>query len=642
MPDDSGNSSQDLRDWQATFDAANDVIWILDKNHRIVRSNKAAGRLFGLETEDLVGKHCFEVAHGTPGPIAKCPMPRARKSLSRESMELEIGERFFLVTVDPILDSRGNFDGAVHIISDITEYKKTEEALRKERDRAQMYLDLAGVMFVAIDTEGTVTLINRKGCEVLGCARDEIIGVKWFDKFVAAGEREKIKTIFGKLMSGEIETPGYHENPIITANGEERIIAWHNTILKDEAGNIIGTLSSGGDITARKLAEQEREKLQEQLIHSQKMESVGRLAGGVAHDFNNLLTVIENYADFVAEGLGENDPLRDDLRQIIEAGQKASGLTRQLLAFSRRQVMEPRIIDLNEIVADLQKMLERLIGEDIELRTVLAEDLGRVNADPGQVEQVLMNLAVNARDAMLGGGRLLIETANVDLGEDYVARHPGSIIGPHVMLAVSDNGQGMTEDVRQKIFEPFFTTKGLGRGTGLGLSTVYGIVRQTGGNIFVYSEPGEGTTFKVYLPLDEGEVSEQKPDLEPVDLRGTETIMVVEDEEAVLKLAKRILSSAGYKVIAAQSGDEALGKCEGHGGEIDLLLTDVVMPGMSGKELAGRLAAISPGLKVLYMSGYTDEAVAQHGVLKEGARLLAKPFESSQMLKKIRITLDGD
>jgi signal transduction histidine kinase/CheY-like chemotaxis protein len=390
-------------------------------------------------------------------------------------------------------------------------------------------------------------------------------------------------------------------------------------------------------------AEDQATVLQGQLDQSQKLETVGRLAGGIAHDFNNLLTVINSYAQFATEGLREGDPLKADLQQIKEAGDRAASLTRQLLAFSRKQVLEPQILDLNTVVNSLDSMARRLIGEDIELRTVLDRHLGMVNADPGQLEQVLMNLVVNARDAMPLGGKLTVETTNIDLDEEFARTHADSVAGPYAMLSVTDTGEGMTAIVRDRIFEPFYTTKEKGRGTGLGLATVYGIIKQSGGNIWVYSEPGQGTTFKIYLPRVESEAAQTAPaPRETLDLRGNETVLVVEDESAVRYLASRILKSAGYHPIAAANGGEALLECEQHSGRIQLVLTDVIMPKMSGKELAERLEKQSPGLRVLYMSGYTDDAIVQHGVLEKGTHFLSKPFNAPDLLKKVRQVLDSE
>ncbi len=403
-------------------------------------------------------------------------------------------------------------------------------------------------------------------------------------------------------------------------------------------GTVARTVAIG---VKRKLAETGEEKMREQLLQAQKMEAVGRLAGGVAHDFNNMLTAVLGYCEILLGNLREEDPMHRDLSEIRKAGMRAASLTRQLLAFSRKQVLEPRVLDLNDIVRGMEKMLRRLIGEDIELKLALDGELGPVLADPGQVEQVLLNLVVNARDAMPRGGKLTLETANVDLDEAYACLRADVRPGRYAMLAVSDTGCGMGQEVLVHLFEPFFTTKEKGKGTGLGLSTVYGIVKQSEGHISVYSETGKGSTFKVYLPRVEAGAPTEEKRPEPRTLRGSETVLLVEDDDLVREIATRVLRANGYTVIVAQGGGEALLACERHPGKIDIVVTDVVMPLMSGRELAERLSVLRPGLKVLFMSGYTSGAIADHGVLEAGVFLLHKPFTSESLPRKLREVLDA-
>ncbi len=380
---------------------------------------------------------------------------------------------------------------------------------------------------------------------------------------------------------------------------------------------------------------------QGQLEQAQKMDAVGRLAGGVAHDFNNLLTVILGRTDILLHPLPPEDPMRRGIELIQRTAGRAADLTRQLLAFSRKQVLEPVVLDLGAVTTDMKDMLGRLIGEDIALLTTPTPGLGQVKADRGQIEQVIMNLAVNARDAMPQGGRLILETANVDLDDEYVRRHVGARPGAHVMLAVSDTGAGIPREIQGQIFEPFFTTKEPGKGTGLGLATVYGIVKQSGGYIEVDSEAGRGTTFRIYLPrLDAAPVTVDRSVRPTIAAGGTETILLVEDEEGVRELARDILRASGYTVLEARNGAEALLLCERHQGPLDMLLTDVVMPRMSGRELAERLAPLRPDLSVLYMSGYTDDAVIRHGVLRAGTAFLQKPFTPAALVQRVRETLD--
>ena len=384
----------------------------------------------------------------------------------------------------------------------------------------------------------------------------------------------------------------------------------------------------------------EQRRLQAQLVQSQKMEAVGRLAGGIAHDFNNLLTVITTSCELLLEDLAPADPKREDVEQVRKAADGAAALTRQLLAFSRQQVLTPQIVDLGDVVAGVEKMLRRVIGEDVDLVTVLGPDAGAVKADVGQLEQVLMNLAVNARDAMPTGGKLTIETANVEHDPDYAREQEAAAVRGFVMLAVSDTGTGMDEATKARIFEPFFTTKELGKGTGLGLATVYGIVRQSGGFIWVYSEPGMGTTFKIYLPQVDAVAEAGAATAAPgTSRRGSETVLLVEDAAAVRAVTHQALARQGYTVLDAPNGAEALRIAASHPGPIHLLLTDVVMPGLSGRQLSDQLALLRPDTKVLYTSGYTDDAVVRHGVLESGIAYLQKPFTVDSLARKVREVL---
>jgi PAS domain S-box-containing protein len=417
-------------------------------------------------------------------------------------------------------------------------------------------------------------------------------------------------------------------------------VAPGHTYSEQEASFLTAVADALAGIVVRKRSEEERAKAEEHLELVQRLEAVGRLAGGVAHDFNNLLSVIINYSELAARELHDSDPVKSDILEVQKAGERAASLTRQLLAFSRKQVLEPEVLDLNESVSALESMLRRLLGEDIEIVVELSEHLRRIEADPGQIEQVIMNLAVNARDAMPRGGKLIIETTDVELDQAYADRHVGVEPGPHVLLAVTDTGCGIDAETKEHIFEPFYTTKKNGKGTGLGLSMVYGIVKQSGGNIWVYSEPGQGTTFKVYLPrVDAPTVAKEKKGASSV-VEGSETVLLVEDEEGVRRLAERILTKAGYQVISARGGGDALLWCEKRGNEIDLLLTDVVMPQMSGAELAARAAKLHPDMKLLYMSGYTDDAIVEHGVLDPGTNFIGKPFTAAALTQKVREVLD--
>jgi signal transduction histidine kinase/CheY-like chemotaxis protein len=427
--------------------------------------------------------------------------------------------------------------------------------------------------------------------------------------------------------------PFDREAQLITAKGRRIWVRIIGLAERDAAGTITHIHGAFQDIT-------ERRTLEDQYRQAQKMEAVGQLAGGVAHDFNNLLSVIIGYASMMVEDLRPGDPLRGNVEEMLKAGERATDLTRQLLAFSRQQMLSPRVVDFNTILAGLEKMLARLLGEDINLSLLTSHALGRVLADPGQIEQVIVNLSVNARDAMPTGGSLSLETANVELDEAYAAVHHGVQPGRYVMLAVTDTGQGMDAATRARVFEPFFTTKEQGKGTGLGLSTVHGIVAQSGGHIWIYSEIGVGTTFKVYFPRVDADVEAVVADSSaPLTRRGAETILLVEDEEQVRSVARSILRRHGYNVLEAQNGGEAFLICEQYKGKIHLLLTDVVMPRMSGRELAERIGPLRAGLKVLYMSGYTDSSIVHHGLLDAGIAFLQKPISPDLLLRKVREVL---
>ncbi|MBU0742012.1 PAS domain S-box protein [bacterium] len=641
--------------YRRMFDAVQAGIIVQRADGEIVYANRMAAEILPPLAGDPVAMSSTDpawrmsLADGTPVPGEDHPSMitlRTGKPLRNQVRGLfaddPAGTRWLLVNTEPVFEGDGRKPAEVIItFVDISELRRAEDTLRAERDRVQQYLDIASVMLVALDREGEVTLANRKALSLLGCREDELLGRNWFECCIPAASRAEVKTVFSRIMNGELEALEAFENHVQTRAGGMRLIAWRNTYLRDAAGRIIGTLSSGEDITDRREAEREREVLREQLLQSQKMEAIGRLAGGIAHDFNNLLTVIINNGDMLLESVSLSDPARRDIADIGRAARRAADLTSQLLSFSRKQIIDPRDIDINEAVARAEIMLRRLIGEDIDLLVMPDRDLKPTNFDPGQIEQILFNLAVNARDAMPTGGKLTIETQNVELDETYHRNHLQTRPGSYVMLAVSDSGQGMDEQTQKLVFEPFFTTKDTGQGTGLGLSTVYGIVKQHGGSIELYSELGRGTTIKILLPSSETPAGASAAKRERTAPAGSETILLLEDEQEVRRITRRILARLGYTVLEAAHPDEAIRLGGAEGAEMDLLLTDVVLPRMSGKTCFDELRAHMPDLKVIYMSGYTENVIAHRGVLDDGTHFLQKPFTKETLARKVREVLDS-
>ncbi|MCD6361994.1 MAG: PAS domain S-box protein, partial [Armatimonadetes bacterium] len=616
------------------FENLNDAAFLADRETGlIIETNKAGEELTGRTRDEIIGMHQTQLH-----PPEKVEQYRQRfaEHVEKGRMADFDGEvmrkdgSIVSVAISASIVTLAGKEYLLGLFRDITDRKEAEQATARAMERARKYFDVAGVMLLVIGADETVQLINRRGCEVLGYSRDEVIGKNWFDVFIPEAFRAEARELFSKLMMAGDEGIEHHEGTVLTKTGEQRDIAWNYSVLWDQDGNVEGILCSGEHIT-------ERQRLERQLRQAQKMEAVGRLAGGIAHDFNNLLTVITGYSQLLLMKLPEADPSRHDVEEIEKAARRAASLTQQLLAFSRRQVLNPKVLRLNDVVADVEDMLRRTIGEDIEFVTVLDPDLGLVEVDPGQFSQIIMNLTINARDAMPEGGKLIIETQNVTLDESYTQTHPAVVPGDYVMLAISDTGRGMDEETLSHIFEPFFTTKKKGEGTGLGLSTVYGIVKQSGGYVWAYSEPGEGTTFKVYLPRVQKPASMKKQGTKGTELpHGTETILLVEDEEVVRGLAYRVLSESGYTVLQASDGATALQILKEHGDAVRLLVTDVVMPGMSGHDLAEQVQTQYPHIKVLFTSGYTNNTIMQRGILRKGVQLLSKPFTPNELSRKVR------
>lgn len=512
---------------------------------------------------------------------------------------------------------------------------RTEKALIESETKYRELVENASSIILRLDTEGRIAFFNRYAQQFFGYSEEEILGRPLLGALIPEPETSgKAPVSAPKTVLLYLEQRLGGESEAVKHSGEHAAIAWTTRTVFDGSGQTTGLLCIGNDIT-------ERRTLEEQYRQSQKMEAVGRLAGGIAHDFNNLLGVITGYSEVLLLGIKPGDPMQETIEHIRNAGMRAANLTRQLLAFSRRQILEPQILYLNAVVTETEKMLRRLIGEDIDLVTVLNPDLKAIRIDPGQIEQVIMNLAVNARDAMPEGGRLTIETANVELDRNYVREHLNVEPGFYVMLAVSDTGTGMDHETLSHIFEPFFTTKERDKGTGLGLSTVYGIVKQSMGSIYVYSEPGRGTTFKIYFPKVDRDAEPDTPGRGRLqDLKGTETILVVEDESMLRDMVGSVLTRFGYRVLTAALPEEALRIAEKFPETIHLMVTDVVMPGMSGRRLAEILKFSRPELKTLYISGYTDNAIIHHGVLDAGVSFLQKPFTIDGLTCRVREMLN--
>lgn len=740
-------------EWQTTFNAANDAIFLLDKEQRVVCANEMSQSLFHCSAGELLGKHCWEVIHGATGPILQCPVHKARRSLCRAGRELQVGETWLMITCDPILDESGQYAGVVHIARDITEAKKSETALRENRRFLADLIENSGTLVFVKDCEGRYQLVNHKWEEVTGLSRNDVLGKKDEMLFPAASARQFRLHDCEVMESGTV----LQREEMLETAGEPRFFISIKFPMRGNDGNVTGLCGMTTEITDRKRAEVERERLMaaieqvgemvvitdlagtiryvnpaftsatgfsreevigqnpsilnsgrqdeafyhklwetisngstwkgrmvnkrkdgelfvedasispvrdtsgrivnyvtvkrditehlrlsEQLEQAQKMESVGRLAGGVAHDFNNMLGIILGYAEIALSEAASGTIIHNALMEIRKAAHRSADLTRQLLAFARRQTIDPRVLDLNWTVDSILKMLRRLIGEDIGLDWLPGTDLWQVKMDPTQIDQILANLCVNARDAIAGVGNVTIETRNVTLDESYCTGHVGFSPGEYVMLAVSDSGCGMDDTIRKQIFEPFFTTKEVGKGTGLGLSTVYGIVRQNNGFIHVYSEPGRGTTFRIYIPRSRDDLETAKEGrTEELPVGRGEKVLLVEDEPGMLSMAVEILERLGYMVVSATSPGEAISLIEKYPGKIDLLMTDVVMPNMSGRDLAEQLLSQRPDMKCLFTSGYTANVIVHHGVLEKGVHFIQKPFSMRDLARKVREVLDG-
>ena len=625
--------------YRGAFEQAAIGMAIADPEGRWIEVNPALSDLLGYDEQELLSIRFHEITH--PDDLAQ-NIELFERAIAGEIDRYQMEKRFIhkaghhvwaALNVVAVRDNGGRTSYLIAQMANVSERKRAEALLRESEARYRSLSTAAPVGIFQSDAEGRITYANPRVLQIFELEEREGLGHGWMMRLHPDDAATVVERWSGALAAGgEFE----HEHRLLLPGDRIRWVRCRSSPIRAMPGVVPGTVGTIEDIT-------ERKGLEAQLRQAQKMEAVGQLAGGVAHDFNNLLTVINVHAELALETLGPDEGLHADLTEISRAAGRAAALTRQLLAFSRKQVMQPQLLDLRDVIAGVAPMLSRLIGEDITVETVVPCDIGTVRADPGQLEQVLVNLAVNARDAMPGGGRLVLEASNLDLGHDQGRRRDGIAPGRYVLLVVRDTGCGMAPDELERIFEPFFTTKPVGLGTGLGLPTVYGIVKQSGGHIWVDSERGRGTTVTLCLPRVMEAVEVDRPEVARMPgPRGAETVLVVEDEDAVRNLARRILERQGYAVLEARRGHEAVALAATHAGTIDLLLTDIVMPEMNGRVLAEQLSEAHPGLRVLYMSGYTDDEIVRRGMFDRGTGFLEKPFSAETLARAIRSALDAE
>jgi PAS domain S-box-containing protein len=621
--------------YRRLFETAKDGILILDaESAEIVDVNPFLCELLALSRQEVLGKKVWDIGPFRDEPASKVSFRQLQESeyIRYDDLPLEAADgRTVAVEFVSNVYLVGERKVIQCNIRRIEERKQAEDALRRSERLNRNLVEHLPLRILVKDRSSVMLFCNMNYANDLGVTPAEVVGKDAFafhPPDIAAAYHADDRDVMDRGVTKDVVEP-------YEIAGEERWVHTLKVPYRDERGEVIGVLVVFEDVTAGKL-------LEKQLLQAQKLEGVGQLAAGIAHDFNNLLGIITGFGEIVYRRLRNDDALKDKVAQILKASEQAAGLIRKLVAFGRKQVLQPMVLDLNAVVSDMEAMLRRLLGEGVELSIVLAPELGSVRADLGQIEQVLVNLAANARDATAGGGRVTIETRNVAVDVDYAAAHPGSVAGPHVVLMMTDNGEGMDAPTQARIFEPFFTTKEVGRGTGLGLSTVYGIVQQSGGHVWVYSAVGVGTTLKIHFPrVDERVPQGRREEPDPVT-RGHETVLLVEDEAALRELLEEALRGNGYAVIVARDGAEASRLASAHDGVIDVMVTDVIMPGITGPKAVELVARTRPAMKVLYISGYSDEAVAERGLTGPGRAFINKPFGLEFLLRRVRDLLEAE
>jgi two-component system cell cycle sensor histidine kinase/response regulator CckA len=609
--------------FRSLIENALDLISIVGEDGTIRYASPSYERVLGYRADDLVGSSAFQFIHPDDiGEFAGAFGSGGSPSSIESRVRHKNGSWRVLESIGRNLTHVPGVQGIVINSRDVTERKTAEDALSEANNTLRAVIRTSPLAIYSVDLGGHVRSWNAAAHRMLGWQECELLGNPL--PHLVDGETERFQQHLEQVAAG---ADAIFETRCRTRDRRILDVNLWSAQLRDGAGQVKGVVHMVADVT-------ERKRLEEQLHHSLKMEAVGRLAGGVAHDFNNLLMIINGYSQMLLSGTAAGDPARSDLEEVVKAAERAADLTKQLLAFSRRQIVQPKLLDLNSLVLDLERMLQRVIGEDIHLITKLAVNLNSIIADPGHIEQVVLNMTVNARDAMPGGGKLILETSNVCLDEEYVRSHLTPEAGDYVMLAVTDNGVGIDAETRTHLFEPFFTTKERGKGTGLGLSTSYGIIKQNGGDIWVDSEPGQGTTFRIYLPVASHVPAAPQQRPETTVLLGDETVLLVEDEAGVRTILEAMLRRHGYRVLSCGSPDEALEICARHLDTIHLLVTDMIMPGMNGRQLSEKVVDLRPGIQVLYVSGYADST--QQEVVDSAMDYLQKPFTPEALALKVR------